>query len=57
MGKYESSSDLLELGIISGEDITVEAALAKAMFVLAVVTNREERIHLMKTPLRGEMTA
>lgn len=57
MGKYESSSDLLDLGVISGEDITVEAALAKAMFVLALGTSKDERIHLMKTPLRGEMTA
>lgn len=55
MGKYESSKELLNLGVVSGDDITVEAAVTKAMFVLAQTEDRAERVTLMTNPLRGEM--
>lgn len=56
MGKYEASTELAAMGVISGADLTSEAAVAKAMYVLAHTNNLEERRHLLETDLRGEMT-
>lgn len=56
MDKYEAGSELAAMGVISGEDITLEAAITKAMFVLGQTKNITERKRLMITALRGEMT-
>ncbi|MBI1287168.1 MAG: type I asparaginase [Flavobacteriales bacterium] len=56
MGKYETSEELLQLGVISGADLTTEAAVTKAMFVLGYTDDKTERKNLLQTPLRGEMT-
>lgn len=56
MGKYEASSQLSSMGVVSGSDITIEAAVAKGMFVLGSSNNLNERRQLLKTALRGEMT-
>ncbi len=55
-GKYETSSVLKEIGIVSGKDMTTEAALAKLMFVIAKAKNREEIIEWLEKPLRGEVS-
>jgi L-asparaginase len=56
MGKYESSSELAALGVISGADVTIETAIAKGMFVLAATTDVEQRKQLLQISLRGEIT-
>ena len=55
MGKYETSSRLKEIGVISGKDITTEAAITKLMFLLGQkVSNQDFKIQF-ETSLRGEM--
>lgn len=56
MGKYETSERLLQLGVLSGTDLTVEAAITKTMFVLGSVSGFNERKALLQQSLRGEMS-
>lgn len=57
MGKYETSEALKKLGVISGSDLTTEAAITKSMFVLGCSSDHETRKRLLETPIRGEMSA
>ncbi len=55
MGNYETSIKLKEIGVISGKDITTEAAITKAMYLLAQnVENKKFKMNF-ETSLRGEM--
>lgn len=54
-GKYETSGTFNKIGIISGSDLTFEAAITKLMFLLGNYT-LEEAKELLKKDLRGEMT-
>ena len=56
MGKYETSINLREIGVISGNDITTEAAITKLMYLLGNLKNREQVIKLFETSITGEMT-
>ncbi len=55
-GKYDTSLALKNLGVISGRDMTTEAALTKTMVLLGKEIPREEFRAIMNLSLKGEMT-
>lgn len=56
MGAYATGSGLLEAGVISGFDMTPEAALAKMFFLFSTRSDVHEIRTLMQTSLKGELT-
>ncbi|GAA0527518.1 asparaginase [Chitinophaga japonensis] len=56
LGKYETSQYLKEIGVISGHDMTFEAAITKLMFVLGQDLPPEDAKRMIEMPLRGELT-
>ena len=55
MHRYENGRQLEKLGVLSGHDITTEAALAKLMILLGS-EDLSDVSTLMQASLRGEMT-
>ncbi len=56
-GRYETSKKLNEIGVLSGGDITTEAAVTKMMFLLGSTENIDELKHKLTYSLAGEMDA
>ena len=55
MGQYETSEKLKKIGLISGKDITTEAAISKLMYLLAQNISPNLFKIIYETSLRGEM--
>ncbi|WP_295121641.1 asparaginase [uncultured Chitinophaga sp.] len=56
LGKYETSRYLQDIGIISGHDMTFEAATTKLMFLLGQELSQADLKNQIETSLRGELT-
>ena len=56
MGHYETSIELEKIGVISGNDITTESALAKLMYLLGENIPKNKFKYFFETELRGEIT-
>jgi L-asparaginase len=56
MGAYATSHALGRLGVISGLDLTAEAALAKMFYLFSQDLPVERIQQLMQANLRGELT-
>jgi L-asparaginase len=56
LGDYATGSAMARIGVISGFDMTVEAALTKLHYLFSQDLPVETVKRLMQTNLRGELT-
>ncbi len=56
MEMYETGIRMQRIGVVSGHDITSEAAVAKLMYLLGKQLPANETTRLLATSLRGEMS-
>jgi len=54
--RYDTGRELTEIGVISGHDLTSEAAITKMMYLFGTGCSSEEVKQLMEKSLCGEMT-
>lgn len=55
MGQYDTSTSMKEIGVISGKDMTTEAAITKLMFLLSQNIPQNQFKRMFETSLRGEI--
>jgi len=56
MGNYETSTTLKKIGVISGKDLTIEAAVTKMMYLNSQNLSPKVFKTIFETSLRGEMS-
>src|SRR5690606_29012593 len=56
LGRYETSKWLKDMGILSGYDMTFEAAVTKLMYLQGQFANQSEVAYWAEINLRGELT-
>lgn len=56
MGRYETSLNLLQLGVISAFDCTTEAIVTKLMYLLGEYVSPDDVKQQLGINMRGEMT-
>jgi L-asparaginase len=56
MGLYETSQALQKIGVVSGHDITTEAAITKLMYLLGKYSDNASVIDDLNISLRGEIS-
>lgn len=56
MGKYETGVQLQQIGVISGFDMTIEAAVTKLMFLTGQYDSQEKVRAMLGRSIAGEMT-
>lgn len=54
-GKYQTSSMLKDIGVISGGNITTEAAITKLMYIFGSERHKGDFKSVLEAPLAGEM--
>jgi L-asparaginase len=56
MGLYETSRQMLAVGVVSGKDITSEASVTKLMHLLGRYSSTEEVVQYLNKSLAGEIS-
>lgn len=57
LSNYESGLTAQDLGVLSGRDMTIEAAVTKSMFLLALPEGRDRFKEYFMTSIAGEISA
>jgi L-asparaginase len=55
-GRYQTSQYLQEIGVVSGADMTTEAAITKLMFALGKSADNQEVKKILRHSIAGEMS-